>query len=62
MLKWLDVNGLQVTGEGNQAKALEEERLEKVSERVTPVRLTTRTNPSSYPNANPNSPGAAVLR
>jgi hypothetical protein len=32
MLKWLDVDGLVLTGEGNQdAKALEEERLEKVT-------------------------------
>jgi hypothetical protein len=32
MLKWLDVDGLVVTGEGNaEAKALEEERLEKVA-------------------------------
>jgi len=42
MLKWLDVNGLQVSGEGSPAKALEEERLEKVYRKcmhVTRVRL-----------------------
>ena len=32
MLKWLDVDGLVMTGEGNaEAKALEEERQEKVA-------------------------------